>query len=124
VNEQQPDFTKAVDVNAFFTNELGVCGCSEIDLIIGVVRDTLKWLGDDISTRQGYLTIFDGNNGIYYLVVGALDRCGLCEHGSSIRHPWLTITGEQLLKALQTFSVEEIDDAKGEAYDGCWYGNP
>jgi len=116
-----PDFTKLVDIKAFFFNDLGACGCSEIENMIEVIRDLLIWV--DSSYHRNFRTLFNGNIGIYYLLVGMLDSADLCEHGGSIRFPFLTIKGKELLKALQAFTVETIANSEGEAYDYRDYSN-
>jgi hypothetical protein len=119
----EPDFTNTVDVQAFFYNELGACGCSELEEMIIVVGDLLAWIDTDKNPGNRYNTLFNGNVGVYYTLLGLLDKADLCEHGVSIRYPYLTDKGERLLKVLQTMSPSEITSAEGSAYDGAYYGD-
>lgn len=79
----------------------------------------LEWMAGDKGTR--YDTLYP-ETGTFYLLAGRLDSLGLIEHGTSIRYPWLTKDGERLLAALKSTDPETIEDATGEAYDGCSYG--
>lgn len=118
-----PDFAKPVDIHAFFYNEFGACGCSDLPAMIGVVKSLLEWLSSNIVERPSYDTLFGGNTGVFYILVGRLDSLGFSEHGSSIRCAWLTDTGEDFLKALRGVSVDAIENCQyEEAYDGAWYG--
>jgi len=119
MSENQPDFTKPIDVKAFFYNKFGACGCSEIDLMINVIRDLLEWM--DTPDHSFYNTLFNGSTGVYYILIGLFDNLGLCEHGIAIRYPWLTEKGRELLKALQTIAAEQIDKSEGKAYNGLYY---
>lgn len=119
----KPDFTKPVDILAFFYNEFGACGCSEVDTMIDVIRDLLEWLDSDIDTRPKYNTLFNGNVGVYYLLAGKLEYLEFSGHGFSIRVAWLTEEGQEFLSALKNFSNEEIEYACGGAYDDAYYGN-
>ena len=118
----KPDFTKPVDILAFFYNEFCACGCSEVDTMIDVIRDLLEWLDSDISTRLKYDTLFNGNVGVYYLLTGKLDHLKFTEHGFSIRVAWLTEEGQEFLNALRKFSNDEIEFSSGGAYDDLYYG--
>jgi len=110
-----------LNIKAYLYNNLGLCGCSELDEIVAVLLRLLEWHGGDKETR--YDELFPGNVGVFYLLAGMLDGLGLSEHGTAIRHPWLTEDGKRLLAALRRHPAQEIDDASGEAYDGCHYGD-
>jgi len=77
-------------------------------------------MGEDIGTRRAYEEIFL-DVGTFYLLAGILDNAGLCEHGISIREPWLTNAGKSLLDGLKTISPIAIDEATGTGYDGIEY---
>jgi len=117
-----PDFTNPVDIHAFFYNEFGACGCSDLEAMISVVKDLLEWMSENIMERQGYEKLFNGNEGVFYLLAGRLDSLGFSEHGTSIRCAWLTEKGKEFLSALKTITTEQIEDCEGEAYDGLSYG--
>lgn len=116
----EPDFTKPVDVCAFFFNEIHACGCSELDLMIYEVKRVLEWAASDIMTRPDYTKLYH-SGGVFYIVAGLLNSAGLLEHGSSIRCSWITEKGRTLLDALNKFSAYEIEFPDGTAYDGCYY---
>lgn len=117
---RQPDFSSPVDIEAYFYNNFGACGCSELETMINVVRDLLSW-ATSTKERKSYDTLFD-NPGVFYLLAGRLDSLELIEHGTSIRHPWITDKGALLLRALQTITPEQIENhPEAEAYDGAWY---
>ena len=120
--QRSPDFSSPIDIKAFFYNGFGACGCSELDSMIDVVVNLLEWIESDKDGSSYYDTLFGGNVGVYYLLIGIIDRNGLCEHGVSIRFPFLNDMGKKLLRALQTISIEKIDECSGLAYDGLYYG--
>ena len=115
----KPDFTKPIDLLAYFYEELGACGCSDLEAMITVVRSLLAWIDD--KNKPGFESLFSGSTGVYYLLVGRLDALGLCDHGFTIRFPFLTESGRALLNALNTVDAQTIEDASGEAYSGFWY---
>jgi hypothetical protein len=114
------DFKKPINIKAFLFNEFHSCGCSEHDLEIGVIRELLEWL-NNMEIRNRYDTLFNGNVGVYYLLIQLLENANLCEHGTSIRCPWITDTGKDLLEALKNIPHEIIDECNGDAYDGFYY---
>lgn len=98
---KKEDYYDYDEYEDFFIEHFNLCGCSEVDKVIVVVRDLLKWIGSDTESRPPYDSLFGGSGGVYYLLVGMLDRKGYCGHGISIRHPWLSEKGEQLLEFLK-----------------------
>lgn len=123
INENRvPNFTNPVDIVAFFYNEFGACECSDLEAMINVVKDLLEWMSEDIVERQDYEKLFNGNEGVFYLLAGRLDSLGFSEHGTSIRCAWLTEKGKEFLNALKTVTAEQIENCEGEAYDGLSYG--
>lgn len=114
-----PDFSKPVDIQAYFFNSFGACGCSDLEAMVAVVKELLEWIDQNCEIPP-YDKLFN-HEGVFYILVGILDRLGLCEHGTSIRASWLTEKGKSLLVALQSTPFSEIDTAEGEAYDGITY---
>jgi hypothetical protein len=129
-SQKAPDFDKPIDILAFFMNELGACGCSELEPMIRVVRDSLEWAGalsmewppKPTVERAEYDTLYGGDVGLFYIIIGILDHAGLINHGTSVRYPFLSEQGKMMLAALKKFSPAEIEEAKGEAYDALAYG--
>lgn len=111
-----PPTWKPVDVNALLTTL--TCGCAEFEYVIKDIKTMLSWCDDDIMARKHYDTLFE-SKGVFYLLAGYLGD--FMEHGISARVSWLTPDGKILLSALNKFTVEEIEDSEGEAYDGCHY---
>lgn len=122
MNKELPELTP-INLKAYFYNNFGACGCSELDEMLATVTSLLAWHDEPMEKRPRYNELYDGNTGIFYLLAGLLDNLGLVEHGYSIRNPWLTVEGMDLLEALRKTSYEEIEEASGEAYDGLRYGN-
>lgn len=110
-----------LNLKAWTFTALSLCGCSDMVAVLGGLRDFLGWHAADLANRPGYETLFGGNEAVFYVFAGILDRLDLSEHGSSVRGSWLTEDGKRLLLALRTTPLEEIDDAHGKAYDGCDY---
>ena len=109
----KPDYTKPVDVLAFLQHAFGACGCSDMEELIGPIYDIL----DRVVSGEA-----DPQDGLFYIVAGILTNWGLIEHGTSIRSSWVTPEGLKLLATFDNFSVDDIEEASGEAYDGLWYG--
>lgn len=119
MSEAQVEFTP-LNIRAFFSNELGACGCSDMSSMIAEIRRLLEWHEQETGARVSFSELYS-SEGLFYLMAGLLDDCGLSEHGTAIRHPWLTDRGRELLSALRACTPREIEEASGEAYDGCWY---
>jgi len=120
--EVVPDFTRPVDVREFCFSQFGACGCTDLVPLLEVVRDFLKWADNTDRTPDDYWdSLFGGHTGIYYIVAGMLDNAGLLEHGSSLRFPWLTPTGKNLLVALQSSPLEAFEQATGTSYNGDYF---
>lgn len=116
--ERKPDFSRIVDVLAFFHNEFGVCGCSDMQSVVVIVKDLLEWMSQGTGDLHEML---NEQPGVYYILVGLIDSSGLCGHSTSLRFPFLTVEGRSFLSALNTFSPETIGLAEGLAYDGAYY---
>jgi hypothetical protein len=105
---------------------LGLCGCGYPQAAYDLVRDLLglvPFYEDGRSTAAESLT---GNiPGAHHIVLGAMERAGLLEHGSSLNGAWLTEKGAWCLAAMRTAEFEELDEVgyphDGEACtDACW----
>lgn len=112
------DFDNPLDIKAFLYNEFHACGCSELDEIIDTIKHFLSWAK---ATPSDYEDVFPKQVGLYYIIAGICNDGDLVTHGSSIRFPIIQDDGESFLLALNKFSVDEIDVASGEAYDGMYY---
>jgi hypothetical protein len=115
-----PEDLTPLNLKAYFHTAFGACGCSELDEMHATVLRLLEWHSAFAGPRAMYDTLYS-EVGVFYLLAGRLDSLGLAEHGTSIRHPWLTGDGQRLLAALHEHSADEIEAAQGEAYDGCYY---
>lgn len=120
-NIREPDFNLPQDLQAFLLNELGICSCSEYEPLFETLKQFLEWVDSD--NRPAYSKLFCGNVGAFYLISGIAERADLSTHGVSIRHPFLSEKGKELLAALRGASPTLMDGyEKAEAYDGYWYG--
>lgn len=108
-----------LNLRAWLGNALDVCGCAEIPPVVWLLVDFLSWASWG-PHRYPY-DQFNCGVGAFYLIIGRLDRLDLVDHGVSCRCPSLSSEGTRLLKALEETPVDAIDNAGGEAYDGCWY---
>jgi hypothetical protein len=114
---REPNFNKPEDIAAFLGNELGLCGCTDEEPYLKALIRLLEWHNNkDVGFESLY---FD--DGVYYLLAGMIDRAGLSEHGSSIRAPFLSTKGRELLKGLKTITIEELRHTEKEAYDGVYH---
>lgn len=116
-----PDDLTALNLKAFFMNEMGLCGCAEYDEFCQTLLALLQWHNESQLERVPCNMILPV--GAFYLMAGWLDTLGLAEHGSSIRGAWLTAEGKKLLAAMETHSADDIEESSGLAYDGANYGD-
>lgn len=112
------NFGKAINMKAFLYNELGACGCSELSEILRVLCKFFVWIEQEFPTP--YESLF-ASRGVYYIVAGTCEKADLIEHGISVRAPFLTVRGENFAAAMKVHTGQQIEEARGEAYDGCWY---
>ena len=93
------------------TADLGICGCGSPEEAYEAIHNLLLSLR--VKNWDDWLDTID--NDIYALIlVYLLDGKGYLEHGTSIRHPWLTTKGEQLLEALDILEVYGYDFDEAE----------
>ena len=93
------------------TSDLCICGCGIPEESYVAIHELLLSL--QIKNWDEWIGAID--NDIYALiVVYLLDGRGYLEHGTSIRHPWLTTKGKQLLEALDILKVYEYDFGEAE----------
>lgn len=109
-DEKVYDFTKLSDVLDFFYDKFDACGCSDLETIIRVIQGLLEWLSSDIAERAGFETLFNGNEGVFYLLAGKLENLCFSEHGTSIRYAWITEKGTVFLNAIKDITAEQIED--------------
>ena len=105
---------------------LGLCGCGNPDTAYVLIRDLLGLAPLYEDSRWKEAESLNGNNpGAHHIILGALDRAGLLEHGSSQHGAWLTPKGEWCLAAMRTTEFNDLDEA-GYPHDGaacsddCW----
>lgn len=113
-----PDDLTPLNLRAWLTTHMGLCGCTDVAEMLPVLVDLLQWHA--AQTRPRYDTLYP-QPGMFYLLAGWLDHLGLAEHGTAIRQPWLTAEGRRLLAALEATTPDAIQYAEGEAYDGVYY---
>lgn len=118
-HDKLPADLTPINLLAYLYNAWGNCGCSETAEMVKSILRLLEWMDGDKVTK--YADLYP-EAGVFYLLAGRLDSLGLTEHGTSIRYPWLTDDGQRLLAALKSTDPETIENAQGEAYDGCSYG--
>ncbi len=116
-----PESLTPLNIHAWLMNAGFLCGCSEIGPVVKTLKFMLEWHESPAKSKD-YQKLFHGDAGVFYILAGILDDLGLAEHGGSVRFPWPTEKGKALLEALRATSVEEIENAHGEAYDGVHHG--
>jgi hypothetical protein len=108
--------------------DLPMCGCGNPETAVTLVHELLK-LAPLYDHHDAVVSLLP-SEGVYYLVLGALDEAGLLEHGSNISGSWLTDKGQWFLRALNTAgdserliaSVDEVGfPHNGDSCtDRCW----
>jgi hypothetical protein len=99
------------------------CDCGEPEVAAARLRDLLILYDARSPDTNKWKTVeaIVPDDGAHYLLLYALDYFKLIEHGSSIRHPWLSSTGKRVLAALQEHGVNIMDGewcAHGYDLDG------
>lgn len=110
----------AHDLHHFFSDEMPMCGCGNPESVGFMVRDILALCPLYESASQAKIKLILPNDGVFYLVLGVLDRVGLIEHGGGIGGSWITPKGEMILNSLRV----EMEKEEGiEAIFGCEWHN-
>lgn len=114
----------------FYDNSqgLGLCGCGYPQAAYDLVRDLLGLIPFYEDERWKAAEALTGNiPGAHHIVLGAMERAGLIEHGSSQTGAWLTEKGRWCLAAMRTAECDDLDGPgvgyphDGEACaDACW----
>lgn len=81
------------------------CGCGNPDDALRLVHGLLR--AAPFYENQSRVDELLPTSGIQMLVLGALDKAELIEHGSSIGGSWLTDRGRATLDALELVAAEE-----------------
>jgi hypothetical protein len=119
---KEPDFTNPVDLHAFIENEFGACSCYDMASMIKIIKELMLWINDKSWDKPSYKTLFP-DVGIYYLIMGTMEKHLLADHGTIIHFPCLTQDGKDFLAGLEKYTPEEIENCpEGCAYDGGYQG--
>lgn len=107
-----PDDLRLIDLqharNLF--SEMGMCGCGNAHTGFAVVRGLLNAIADDDRTWQDFHRAC-GGEGAFHVIIGALDKAGLVEHGGSVYGPWLTKPkGVYFQKVLSLVTWDQLDN--------------
>jgi hypothetical protein len=107
-----------VQYQEYVQDQFGLCGCSDGAAAVDLIGEVLVALDrkrphrpeDPIPTWDALKKRFheEDDPGIYYLVMGALEREGLIEHGTSIRGSWTTDAGRELVAEIEEYGTEEL----------------
>lgn len=120
MNTEFPPTLTPINLHAYFYNAFGCCGCTEMHEVHNTVLKLLEWHANNLTGRCKFQQLYP-EPGVFYLLSGWFELLGLTDHGVSIRCGWITPRGQLLLDALKQYTSDEIDNAEGEAYDGCHY---
>lgn len=104
---------------ALVYDDLRFCGCGCPDEAYNLVRDLLALAPfydhqDELKARIG---VTGDDHGALYLVLYALDKAGLTEHGGSVAGSWLTPKGTHYLGLMRAYEHGELDHV-GYPHDG------
>ena len=112
-----PENLNPINLKVFIYNSFGLDSLCELDQVIRSLIRLLEW--HENKTVHPYELFSE--KGVFWMLTGILNTLGLSDYGVSPQRPWLTTEGKLFLTALKTYTIEEIEDAKGEAYDGFYY---
>lgn len=110
-------------VNGLFYMELGLCGCGPSEEAFDLVRDLLRLA--PFYDHRNEVTTLVGDGAVGHVVLCALAKADLIEHGGTIHGSWLTDKGQWYLKALDGISDWDAIDVGlphngGKCTDSCW----
>ena len=93
--------------------KLGCCGCGAPQITLKAVHQMLKSIADKETPFKEKKAYPDGwditENAYVQFMAYTLDNLEFTEHGTSIRFPWLTEKGKQLLNALNTYEIYDYE---------------
>ncbi len=118
-----PDELTPINIKGYLYLNLGLEGTANTELYIKELLRILDWLETGIDadrTRCDYTMLFPSSTGLYYIMMGMMEKIDLIDFGGSIRYPWLNEKGSRFLIALQNTPIEDIDQAEGETYYGSY----
>lgn len=98
---------------ALFYEEIDLCGCGNPADAYNLIRDLMNLcplFKDQGWARAGELI---GSEGAVHIVLGALNRVGLIEHGSVITGSWLTPKGEYARELMRRHEFDSDGDRRG-----------
>lgn len=108
------------------TQGLALCGCGNPEAAYDLVRDLLSLMPLYEDARWRTAEALTGNiPGAHHIVLGAMERAELIEHGTSLHGAWLTPKGEWCLAAMRTAEHDDLNQL-GYPHDGrpcaeaCW----
>ena len=92
-------------------DDLGICGCGSPSEAYEAVHKLLLALQKSSKPSKDWGDWHDlvDNNPYALILAYLLDNEEYIEHGTSIRHPWLTAKGIKLIEALNTLQMEDYE---------------
>ena len=92
-------------------DDLGICGCGSPSEAYEAVHKLLLALQKSSKPSRDCGDWHDlvYNNPYALILAYLLDNEEYIEHGTSIRHPWLTAKGIKLIEALNTLQMEDYE---------------
>ena len=99
--------------------DLGICGCGSPSEAYEAVHKLLLALQKSSKPTRDWGDWHDliDNNPYALILAYLLDNEEYIEHGTSIRHPWLTAKGIKLIEALNTLQMEDYDFYEERIYE-------
>ena len=99
--------------------DLGICGCGSPSEAYEAVHKLLLALQKSSKPSKDWGDWHDlvDNNPYALILAYLLDNEEYIEHGTSIRHPWLTDKGLKLIDALNTLQMEDYDFYEERIYE-------
>ena len=100
-------------------DDLGICGCGSPSEAYEAVHKLLLALQKSSKPTRDWGDWHDliDNNPYALILAYLLDNEEYIEHGTSIRHPWLTDKGLKLIEALNTLQMEDYDFYEERIYE-------
>jgi hypothetical protein len=117
-----PPVLTAVNLHAWTVRAFDLCGCEDVGAVVATVYRALGWFYQAPALKIAPPRFYPAEPGVFPILAARLEALGLTEHKPRYTGARLTDDGMRLFLALKQVTPTAIAGARGEAYDGLYYG--